>query len=562
VNVAGCLGAANRNAAYPDEEVSCLPLSAGQTVYVYVDENAVTSGGSFGIEANRCASEVEPNDSPSAAGDLACGTEGAISPAGDVDVFGMGIPETGSRIFAMVDGAAGNSTDFDLRVTTTTGTLEYDDLNNDVPFGTVAPNTSGTPSIGSLTFLRVSHYSATAQAEPYRLYAAVQPPAGAAQAELEPNDTTGTATAGAGGYFAGTLAGATDSDIFSFSAAAPELVVLQLDLDPSRDNTPFNGSLALLDPAGLTLASVNDTGAASSTVSGSGSLAASSPASPGEAIAYRIRADGTYYAKVTGSGGSAGNYLLSVAHDCRIGVPTDLAVSQADAPDPVAAGGNVSYSITVRNAGASAASLIVLRDELPVGAEFVSASPTQGSCTGSGPVLCQLGDMAAGVSASIAFVVRAPDSPGQITNKAVVSMAVRESVPGNEVSLETTQVGSADLDGDGVSDASDCAPSDPSSWALPGEATGLFFPSGRSLIEWSAPSSPGGLTVRYDLLRSGAASDFLTPTCVAFDITAMSASDPATPAAAFFYLVRSENLCGGSLGLGPGGGARAGGSCP
>jgi len=560
--VAFCLGAANRNAAYPDEDVSCLPLSAGQTVYVYVDENAATPGGSFAIEANRCETEVEPNGSPAVAGELACGVEGAIAPAGDVDVFAVGVPDNGSRIFAMVDGAAGNSTDFDLRVTTATGTLEYDDLNNDAAFGTVAPNASGTPSIGDATFLRVSHYSASAQAEPYRLYAAIQPPAAAAQPEIEPNDTIGAATGGAGEYFAGTLAGTSDVDVFSFTAAASELVVLQLDLDPTRDNTPFNGSLALVGSTGVTLQGVNDTGSASSTVSGAGSLAANTPTSPGEAIAYRIRADGTYYAKVAASGGTAGNYLLSVAHDCKIGAPTDLAVSQTDAPDPVAPDGTVSYSIVVRNAGANPASTIVLRDDLPVGAALVSAAPTQGSCTGSGPVLCQLGNLAAGASASVAVVVRAPGSPGPVTNTAGVSMAVRESTPGNEISVETTQVGSTDPDGDGVPDAADCAPSDPSAWGLPGEATGLVFGSGKSLIQWSAPFSPGGLTVRYDLLRAGLASNFLSPTCVAYDITATSASDPATPGTAFFYLVRAENVCGGTLGSGAFGAARAAGSCP
>ena len=560
--IAGCLGAANRNAAYPDEEVSCLPLIAGQTVLAYVDENAPTSGGSFTIEVNRCEAEVEPNGSPSSAGELACGAEGAITPAADADFFLLGTPANGSRVFAMADGAAGNSTDFDLRVTTGTDTLEYDDLNNDVAFGTVAPNVSGTPVNGSASYLRVSHYNAAAQAEPYRLYAAIQPPAASATVESEPNDSIGTATVGPGEYYAGTLASSSDVDVFSFSAVAGELIQIQLDLNPTRDNTPFNGSLSLLNSVGVTLVAVNDSGSTSSNASGAGSVAASTPTSPGEAIAYRIRVAGTYYAKVVWSGGTAGDYLLSVSHDCKIGPPTDLAVSQTDAPDPVLPGQNATYAITVRNLGTHPASVIVLRDELPAEATLVSASPTQGICIGSGPVLCHLGDLGAGASAGVTVVVAAPITPGIITNLVRASMAVRDSSPGNEVSNETTQVGSSDLDGDGVPDASDCAPSNPSVWAVPGEAIGPLFPSGKTLLQWSVPSAPGGLAVEYDLLRSVGASNFLAPACVASNIAATSASDPAIPGAVFFYLVRSENVCGGNLGMRSGGTPRAGGSCP
>jgi uncharacterized repeat protein (TIGR01451 family) len=560
--IAGCLGAANRNAAYPGEEVRCLTLGAGQAVYAYVDESMPTAGGGFAIEVNRCEAEVEPNGSTFAAGELICGLEGAITPAGDADFFAVGSPASGSRVFAMVDGVAGNSTDFDVRVTTGTDTLEYDDLNNDTAFGTVAPNVCGTPVDGSASYLRVSHFNATAQAEPYRLYTAVQPPAASAIAEIEPNDSIGTATGSPGEYYAGTLASPSDADVFSFSAAAGELIVIQLDLDPTRENTPFNGSLALLSYAGAALASVNDAGSTSSTASGAGNLAANAPASPGEAIAYRVRTDGTYYARVGWSGGTAGDYLLSVSHDCKVGPPTDLSVSQSDAPDPVPPGGNVTYSITVRNLGASPSSVVALRDDLPAGSGLVSASATQGTCAGAGPVICQLGNLGAGGSAGVTIVVAAPITPGPITNLLRASMAVRDSSPGNEVSAEATQVGSPDSDGDGVSDASDCAPSNPTVWSVPADAIGLHFPAGKTLLRWSGPSAPGGVTVQYDLLRSNVAANFLSPGCVALNITATSASDLAVPADVFCYLVRSENICGGNLGTGSGGTPRTGGSCP
>jgi hypothetical protein len=223
----------------------------------------------------------------------------------------------------MVDGAAANSTDFDARVTTTGDTLEYDDLNNDIPYGSVSPNLAGTPLAGSASFFRVSHYSAGAQAGPYRLFTAVQPSGSEAAPEIEPNDGLADATQAPGLYYAGSLSGPGDVDVFAVPVVAGDLLFVALDLDPGRDNTPFNGTLALLDPGGLALVQVNDGGATSSVGSGAGSLVATSPHSPAEAIAWRARRDGTHYVRVGLSAGLPGDYLLSVAPNCRAGAAAD-----------------------------------------------------------------------------------------------------------------------------------------------------------------------------------------------------------------------------------------------
>src|SRR5262249_3989037 len=154
---------------------------------------------------------------------------------------------------SIVDGVASNNTDFDLRVTTSTDTLEYDDANNDTPFGAVSPNVAGTPVGGLPVYLRLNQFSATQVSEPYRVYAAIQPPSPAATPEVEPNNGPASATTGPRLYFSGALSGATDVDVFSFAASAGDLIVLGLDLDPTRDNTPWNGILALLDATGAAL---------------------------------------------------------------------------------------------------------------------------------------------------------------------------------------------------------------------------------------------------------------------------------------------------------------------
>jgi hypothetical protein len=332
VTVATCLAAANRDPSSTAEEVYCLPLSAGQQVFVFVDENALTEGSAFMIEVNLCSGDVEPNDSPGFATRTdapVLGFEGSISPGGDVDFYLIGTFAAGSRVFAMVDGVAANAEDFDLRVTTNTDTLQYDDNSNDALFGAASPNIEGalTPNPAIPLYLRVNNFAATAS-EPYRFYAVVQPPGSnpgcnncSATNETEPNNNIFQANSAANNYFYGTLAGpapSTDVDVYRFTALAGTLLFLGLDGDPLRNNTPINAQLELLDANGATLVLVNDPHAASSTTSGAGSLTATTPFSPGEALVYRVTTTGTYHARVSigttsSSSIGAGDYLLSIS---------------------------------------------------------------------------------------------------------------------------------------------------------------------------------------------------------------------------------------------------------
>jgi hypothetical protein len=320
----------------------CLTLAASQQVFVFVDESAFTEDGStFTLEATRCVRETESNNTPATANTLTFGMEGSIGVSGDVDFYSLGTPAAGSRVFALIDGVAANISDFDLRVTTATDTLEFDDLNADVPFGSLSATVGGTPANGSPLFLRVNVSPATMVqvSEPYRVYYAVQPPGAnpvaacpsvttSATSETEPNNTTANANSASNNFFSGSLSGpapSTDTDVFSFSAVAGDVVFLSLDGDPCRNNTPLNAALALLDSGGSALISVNDTGATACNP-GDGcdtsgpphpSLTAETPRTTAESLVYRITTTGTYYARVTanpsssGSSG-AGDYLLSI----------------------------------------------------------------------------------------------------------------------------------------------------------------------------------------------------------------------------------------------------------
>src|SRR5205823_1739761 len=69
----------------------------------------------------------------------------------------------------------------------------------------------------------------------------------------------------------------------------------------------------------------------------------------------------------------------------------DLALFLTDAPDPLKEGTDVTYTLTVGNAGPDTATGVLLTDALDPSTTFVSASPNQGTCLESpGTVTCDL----------------------------------------------------------------------------------------------------------------------------------------------------------------------------
>ena len=328
-SLANVLGAANRSQVSSAEEVLCLRLTAGQQVFALVDDTANGNAGSrFILTVTRCQLEREPNDSPIDAAPLACGVEGSLFRLTDRDFFALGKFPAGWRAFALVDGEAARNANFDLRLTTYGDTVEFDDDNNDISFGAASPNLAGTPLTGTNSFLFVN-YHLPQEAEPYRVYAVVQPPAAAAAPEMEPNDSLAEANSAEPNYFRGRLNGAspsTDVDVYAFSVAEGDLIFLSLDCDPHRTNAPINARLELLDASGTPVASVNDT--AFSSQGGTniipGTLMAMMPSAPGESLVHRSGIEGTFFARVsispTAAGSSgAGDYLLSISRNCVIG---------------------------------------------------------------------------------------------------------------------------------------------------------------------------------------------------------------------------------------------------
>ena len=108
----------------------------------------------------------------------------------------------------------------------------------------------------------------------------------------------------------------------------------------------------------------------------------------------------------------------------------DLGVTKSDTPDPVTEGGNVTYTIVVTNFGPGEATNVTLTDTLDELVAFVSATPSQGTCsTTTGTVTCAIGSLANDVA-----------EPMQITNQVSVSGTETDPVGSNDSATEQTTV--------------------------------------------------------------------------------------------------------------------------
>ena len=127
----------------------------------------------------------------------------------------------------------------------------------------------------------------------------------------------------------------------------------------------------------------------------------------------------------------------------------DLSLTKTDSPDPVTAGTNLSYTITVTNAGPDAAANASWGDTLPNGTTFVSLSPVAGwSCTTGATVSCS--NPSFGVGSAVFTLTVAVDpavaAASVLSNTATVTSTTAEASPGNESAIATTTVAtSADL---------------------------------------------------------------------------------------------------------------------
>jgi uncharacterized repeat protein (TIGR01451 family) len=114
----------------------------------------------------------------------------------------------------------------------------------------------------------------------------------------------------------------------------------------------------------------------------------------------------------------------------------DLSLTKADAPDPVAPRGTLTYTLAATNNGPNAAPDTHILDTLPAGVTFVGASA--GCVHSTGLVDCDLGTLENGASTTVTIQVT-PKAQGTLTNTASVgSSAPDPDKSNNTATTETT----------------------------------------------------------------------------------------------------------------------------
>lgn len=136
-----------------------------------------------------------------------------------------------------------------------------------------------------------------------------------------------------------------------------------------------------------------------------------------------------------------------------LGLQADLTLTKTAAPEPVAAGDDLTYTVTVTNHGPNVATDVEVVDQLPPEVVLVSADPSCAPEPGD-TLRCTVGDLLPGSSAALEILVAVPASlvfdaggPVTVTNSAAASSTIDDpDGTDNTASADTTVVAVADLE--------------------------------------------------------------------------------------------------------------------
>ncbi|MEA2569005.1 MAG: hypothetical protein QOI24_1006 [Acidobacteriota bacterium] len=115
---------------------------------------------------------------------------------------------------------------------------------------------------------------------------------------------------------------------------------------------------------------------------------------------------------------NAGNNTASASTNV---VTADVAITKTATPAANVPTGSETFTIVVTNNGPGTATGVTVTDILPAGTTFTSAGASQGSCSGTTTVTCNVGTLNNGASATITIVVQAPPTLGPVSNTATVT---------------------------------------------------------------------------------------------------------------------------------------------
>jgi uncharacterized repeat protein (TIGR01451 family) len=98
----------------------------------------------------------------------------------------------------------------------------------------------------------------------------------------------------------------------------------------------------------------------------------------------------------------------------------DLSLTKRASAVQASVGATFIYELTISNAGPDNATGVLVTDTLPAELIFVSVTSTQGNCSGTDTILCDLGTLANGASAVVTITVQA-ENPGVLVNRGTVT---------------------------------------------------------------------------------------------------------------------------------------------
>ena len=133
-----------------------------------------------------------------------------------------------------------------------------------------------------------------------------------------------------------------------------------------------------------------------------------------------------------------------------VAASADLSITKTDSPDPVLAGNDLTYTITVTNGGPSTATGVKVTDTLPAGTTFVAGVDGNGATICAlvqpGSVVCDLGTMEPGATITIYLTVTVdPSLPptAVLQNTASVSSPTPDPDPADNSAGASTDVDTA-----------------------------------------------------------------------------------------------------------------------